>query len=49
MILFGGVIVIMISIDMGGWNGIGYVLFGVVLGILGLLMLIMVVIMVLVL
>ncbi|WJH27247.1 hypothetical protein N6H13_18165 [Paenibacillus sp. CC-CFT742] len=38
--LLGGAIVIMISIDMGGWNGIGYALLGAALGTSGLLTLI---------
>ncbi|MBY0217565.1 hypothetical protein [Paenibacillus illinoisensis] len=38
--LLGGAIVIMISIDMGGWNGIGYALLGAALGTAGLLTLI---------
>ncbi|WP_433748614.1 hypothetical protein [Paenibacillus amylolyticus] len=38
--LLGGAVVIMISIDMGGWNGIGYALLGVSLGTAGMLTLI---------
>ncbi|MGD0033975.1 hypothetical protein SLT67_21600 [Paenibacillus illinoisensis] len=38
--LLGGAIVIMISIDIGGWNGIGYALLGAALGTSGLLTLI---------
>ncbi|MFS0872474.1 hypothetical protein [Paenibacillus xylanilyticus] len=42
--LLGGAIVVMISIDIGGWNGIGYALLGVSLGTAGMLTLITVVI-----
>ncbi|KAA8756975.1 MULTISPECIES: YesK family protein [Paenibacillus] len=38
--LLGGAVVIMISIDIGGWNGIGYALLGVSLGTAGMLTLI---------
>ncbi|WP_128103994.1 hypothetical protein [Paenibacillus sp. DCT19] len=38
--LLGGAIIIMISIDIGGWNGIGYALLGAALGTSGLLTLI---------
>ncbi|MFL0376524.1 hypothetical protein [Paenibacillus amylolyticus] len=38
--LLGGAVVIMISIDIGGWNGIGYALLGVSLGTVGMLTLI---------
>ncbi|PQP84351.1 hypothetical protein C0Q44_07155 [Paenibacillus sp. PCH8] len=38
--LLGGAVVIMISINIGGWNGIGYALLGVSLGTSGLLTLI---------
>lgn len=38
--LLGGAIVIMISVDIGGWNGIGYALLGVSLSTSGLLALI---------
>ncbi|SEK45675.1 YesK family protein [Paenibacillus sp. OK003] len=43
--LLGGAVVIMISIDIGGWNGIGYALLGVSLGTAGMLTLITVAIM----
>ncbi|WP_145409062.1 hypothetical protein [Paenibacillus xylanexedens] len=38
--LLGGAIIIMISIDIGGWPGIGYALLGAALGTSGLLTLI---------
>lgn len=38
--LLGGAVVIMISIDIGGWNGIGYALLGASLGTSGMLTLI---------
>lgn len=38
--LLGGAVVIMISINIGGWNGIGYALLGVSLGTAGMLTLI---------
>jgi hypothetical protein len=38
--LLGGATVIMISIDIGGWNGIGYALLGASLGTSGMLTLI---------
>ncbi|MBM6383560.1 MULTISPECIES: hypothetical protein [Paenibacillus] len=38
--LLGGAIVIMISIEIGEWNGIGYALLGAALGTSGLLTLI---------
>ncbi|MDP9700160.1 hypothetical protein J2T16_003065 [Paenibacillus intestini] len=38
--LLGGAGVIMISIDIGGWNGIGYAFLGAALGTSGLLTLI---------
>lgn len=38
--LLGGAVVIMISIHIGGWNGIGYALLGVSLGTAGMLTLI---------
>ncbi|MBD8840797.1 hypothetical protein IFU39_23535 [Paenibacillus sp. CFBP 13594] len=38
--LLSGAVVIMISIDIGGWNGIGYALLGVSLGTAGMLTLI---------
>ncbi|MEC0126406.1 YesK family protein [Paenibacillus pabuli] len=38
--LLGGAIVIMISVDIGGWNGIGYALLGVSIATSGLLTLI---------
>lgn len=38
--LLGGSVVIMISIEIGGWNGIGYALLGAALGTSGLLTLI---------
>ncbi|MDN4601282.1 YesK family protein [Paenibacillus sp. F6_3S_P_1C] len=42
--LLGGAIVIMISVDIGGWNGIGYALLGVSIATSGLLTLITVII-----
>lgn len=38
--LLGGAVIILISIDIGGWNGIGYALLGAALGTSGLLTLI---------
>ncbi|MCM3135611.1 hypothetical protein M3629_22790 [Paenibacillus polysaccharolyticus] len=38
--LLGGAVVIMISINIGGWNGLGYALLGAALGTSGLLTLI---------
>ncbi|WP_434748928.1 hypothetical protein [Paenibacillus amylolyticus] len=38
--LLGGAVVIMISIDIGGWSGLGYALLGAALGTSGLLTLI---------
>lgn len=38
--LLGGATVIMISIDIGGWNGLGYALLGASLGTSGMLTLI---------
>ncbi|PIH57999.1 hypothetical protein [Paenibacillus sp. LK1] len=38
--LLGGAVVIMISIEIGGWNGIGYALLGASLGAAGMLTLI---------
>ncbi|WP_440114221.1 hypothetical protein [Paenibacillus sp. QZ-Y1] len=42
--VLGGAIIIMISVDIGGWNGIGYALLGVSIATSGLLTLITVVI-----
>ncbi|MFE6074619.1 hypothetical protein ACFVQB_09095 [Paenibacillus sp. NPDC057886] len=42
--VLGGAIIIMISVDIGGWNGIGYALMGVSIATSGLLTLITVVI-----
>lgn len=42
--LLGGAIVIMISVDIGGWNGIGYALLGVSIATSGLLTLITIII-----
>ncbi|MBR2565357.1 MAG: hypothetical protein IKE29_12120 [Paenibacillus sp.] len=38
--LLGGAIIIMISIDIGGWRGLGYGLLGFILGTSGLLTLV---------
>ncbi|WP_145413962.1 hypothetical protein [Paenibacillus xylanexedens] len=38
--LLGGAVIILISIDIGGWNGIGYALLGAALGTSGLLTLV---------
>jgi len=42
--VLGGAIIIMISVDIGGWNGIGYALIGVSLMTSGLLTLITIII-----
>ncbi|MHA7579090.1 YesK family protein [Paenibacillus vandeheii] len=44
VVLLGGAIVIMISVNIGGWNGIGYALLGVSIATSGLLTLITVII-----
>lgn len=40
VVVLGGAIIVMISVDIGGWNGIGYALIGVSLMTSGLLTLI---------
>lgn len=44
VVLLGGAVVIMISVNIGGWNGIGYALLGVSIATSGLLTLITVII-----